>query len=152
MAHTRRRAAVSTYEYIYNLMQAMLAQMQAQQGQPGMHTVMVQSPNGTYGPAYPSPLAPSPYAHQLPSGSAQVAAAGMQQIMYAMPHHAQVGTLHPACTSTNRLLSANVLSQQNKRTSTPSCVLRFCCQSDAVLCNQPEHSSEILFFEHIVVI
>ncbi|DBA96718.1 TPA: hypothetical protein ACH3X1_015560 [Trebouxia sp. C0004] len=61
--------------------QAMLAQMQAQQGQPGMHTVMVQSLNGAYGPAYPSPLAPSPYAHQLPSGSAQVAATGMQQII-----------------------------------------------------------------------
>lgn len=103
---------------MFDLMQTMLAQMQAQQSQPGMHTVMVQSPNGAYGPAYPSPLAPSPYAHQLPSGSAQMAAAGMQQIMYAIPQHAQVGILPPACTSTNGLSTANVLSQQHKRNTT----------------------------------
>lgn len=118
-------------ENMFDLMQTMLAQMQAQQGQPGMHTVMVQSPNGAYGPAFPSPLAPSPYAHQLPSGSAQVAAAGMQQIMYAIPQHAQVGTLHPAYASTKERLIANVLSQQPKRRSTPPCVLQLRCQSDA---------------------
>lgn len=81
------------FDYIFDLMQTMLAQVQAQ---PGMHTVMVQPPNGAYGPAYPSPLAVSPYAHQLPSGSAQMAAASMQQIMYAVPQHAQVGILHAA--------------------------------------------------------
>ena len=115
---------------MFDLMQTMLAQMQAQQSQPGMHTVMVQSPNGAYGPAYPSPLAPSPYAHQLPSGSAQVAAAGMQQIMYAIPQHAQVGTLHPACTSTNGLTRAIFLSQHNKRNTT----------CDAVTSQTPEYA------------
>lgn len=107
----------------------MLAQMQAQQGQPGMQTVMVQSPNGAYGPAYPSPLAPLPYAHQLPSGSAQVAAAGMQQIMYAIPQHAQVGTVYPACTSTKGLGIANVSSQQQNAQAHH----HVCCQSNACI-------------------
>ena len=127
---------------MFDLMQAMLAQMQAQQGQPGMQTVMVQSPNGAYGPAYPSPLAPLPYAHQLPSGSAQVAAAGMQQIMYGIPQHAQVGTMYPACTSTKGLGIANVSSQQQKCTSTPPCVLPVKCL----------HSSGKLCLKDIVVI
>lgn len=74
-------------------MQTMLAQMQAQQGQPGMHAVMVQSPHGAFSPVYSAPLAPSPYAHPLPLGSAQMAGAGMHHVVYTAPHNAPVSEL-----------------------------------------------------------
>ena len=55
---------------------------------------MVQTPAGAYSQPYSSPLPPSPYAHQLPLGSAQMgfqmAPAGTQQPMFLAPHSQQV--------------------------------------------------------------
>lgn len=65
----------------------MVAQVQAQ---PGVHHVLLHTPDGRLRPSYPPPHPPTPYAQQRPLASAHLAGVPGQQLMMVIPHSPQV--------------------------------------------------------------